>query len=117
VTATTPIQLFFGTSQSANLTVINKDFMTGNAVDFGGSSTIVFVPPPAAPGTPATPGTPPAPGTPGVLPAAPGQPGLPLLPDTAVDRSTPPLPWALPLVLLVLAVSRWSIAVVRIRRS
>lgn len=39
VTPTTPIQLFYGTSQAANLTVINKDFMTGSSVDFTQAAT------------------------------------------------------------------------------
>ena len=88
VNATSPIQLFFGTSQSANLTVINKDFMTGSAVDFSGGSTIIMVPPavagPQAPSVPTAPG---APGSPPRTqsPTAPGQPGVPMLPNTAVE--------------------------------
>ena len=35
ITGSTPVQLFFGTSQSNNLAVLNKDFMIGNSVDFG----------------------------------------------------------------------------------
>ena len=46
ITGSTPVQLFFGTSQSANLAVLNKDFMIGNAVNFGGGSTVTLVPPP-----------------------------------------------------------------------
>jgi hypothetical protein len=32
ITATTPVQLFFGSSQAANLATINKDFMSGTSV-------------------------------------------------------------------------------------
>jgi hypothetical protein len=106
VTASTPVQIFFGTSQAANLTVINKDFMTGNSVDFGGGSTIVFVPPavvaqpPAAAGSPTTPA---APGTPGTSPTTPGgQPGLPLLPNTAMEPLRP-APWAPGVLVLLLS--------------
>jgi hypothetical protein len=49
ITGSTPVQLFFGTSQSANLAVLNKDFMIGNAVTFGPTSTVTLVPQ-AAPG-------------------------------------------------------------------
>jgi hypothetical protein len=92
VTATTPIQLFFGTSQSANLSVINKDYMIGNSVDFGSSSTIVIVPPPppAAPAppvapNPGTPATPPSGGTPPSSGPPPGGGTPPTrLPNTAM---------------------------------
>jgi hypothetical protein len=47
VTGSTPVQLFFGTSQAANLAVINKDYMIGNSVDFGPGTTVTLVPPPA----------------------------------------------------------------------
>ncbi|MEX2394754.1 MAG: Ig-like domain-containing protein, partial [Actinomycetota bacterium] len=40
VTPTTPVQLFYGTSQAANLDVINKDYFRGDAVDFAGLATI-----------------------------------------------------------------------------
>lgn len=76
VTGATPIQLFFGTSQAANLSVINKDYMTGNSVDFGDSSTIILVPP--------LPGTPPVTSTPGAPASPPGGGGLPILPNTAM---------------------------------
>ncbi|HYF79533.1 MAG TPA: Ig-like domain-containing protein, partial [Symbiobacteriaceae bacterium] len=36
ITATTPVQLFYGSSQAANLATINKDFMTGSSVSFAG---------------------------------------------------------------------------------
>jgi hypothetical protein len=49
VTGSTPVQLFFGTSQSANLAVLNKDFMIGNSVNFGGGSIVTLVPPKPAP--------------------------------------------------------------------
>ena len=82
VTGTTPVQLFFGTSQSANLAVLNKDFMVGNSVAFGGGSTVTLIPPVAAPAavpgvTPAPP-APPAPGAP-----APIQPP-PFMPDASI---------------------------------
>ena len=50
ITGSTPVQLFFGTSQSANLAVLNKDYMMGNSVNFGPTSTVTLVPQPAAPG-------------------------------------------------------------------
>jgi hypothetical protein len=98
VTGSTPVQLFFGTSQAANLSVINKDFMIGNSVDFGGGSTIVFVPPavasnptiqPRSVAAPPAPTTQPPPAPAGSSPRAPATPALPLLPDTAV--AVPPL--------------------------
>jgi hypothetical protein len=65
VTDSTPVQLFFGTSQSANLSVLNKDFMVGSSVDFGSGSTITLVlpppPPPPAPSAPPGGSGPPAP--------------------------------------------------------
>lgn len=42
VTATTSVQLFYGTSQAANLTVINKDFMTGSAVSFAAAAPVTL---------------------------------------------------------------------------
>jgi hypothetical protein len=52
ITGSTPVQLFFGTSQAANLAVLNKDFMIGNSVNFGPTSTVTLVPQaPSAPGT------------------------------------------------------------------
>ncbi len=50
VTATTPVKLYYGSSQAANLAVINKDFMLGTAssVDFSGLSTVSFTPAGAA---------------------------------------------------------------------
>ena len=42
VTATTPIQLFYGTSQSNNRSVINKDYMLGNAVSFAGLGAVAL---------------------------------------------------------------------------
>jgi hypothetical protein len=111
VTATSPIQLFFGTSQSANLSVINKDFMVGNSVDFGTTSTIVFVPPvvlqvpPGAPSQSTTPQS--APG--------PGGPVIPLLPNTAVPPTVPaparaPLMVAFVAALVTAAATRRSLA-------
>ena len=79
ITGVTPVQLFFGTSQSANLAVLNKDFMVGNAVDFDGGSTVTLIPPQVV--APVAPVTPPAPkpaGAPGSV--AP----VPFLPDASV---------------------------------
>jgi hypothetical protein len=42
VTPSTPVQLFFGTSQAANLSVINKDFMIGSEVSYVGLSTVTL---------------------------------------------------------------------------
>jgi hypothetical protein len=82
VTGSTPVQLFFGTSQSANLAVLNKDYMIGSSVNFGGGSTVTInLPPPA----PSAPGSGPPPPTPvGPTPAG----GLPLLPNTSVQTSS-----------------------------
>lgn len=44
ITGSTPVQLFFGTSQSNNLAVLNKDFMIGNSVNFGPTSEVTLVP-------------------------------------------------------------------------
>jgi hypothetical protein len=79
ITGTTPVQLFFGTSQSANLAVLNKDFMIGNSVDFGGGSTVTLIPPTVAPA--AVPGVTPAPPLPGA--PAPIQPP-PVMPDASI---------------------------------
>jgi hypothetical protein len=49
ITGSTPVQLFFGTSQAANLAVLNKDYMIGSSVNFGPTSTVTLVPQ-AAPG-------------------------------------------------------------------
>jgi hypothetical protein len=77
ITGSTPVQLFFGTSQSANLAVINKDYMVGNSVDFGDSSTVTLVPQAPAPAQ-VPPGNPPS-NPPRGSPADP-----PSLPDTAM---------------------------------
>ncbi|HXI79844.1 MAG TPA: MBG domain-containing protein, partial [Verrucomicrobiae bacterium] len=45
VTASTPVRLFFGSSAAANLATINKDYMTGGAVDFSNLGTVVLSPP------------------------------------------------------------------------
>ena len=94
ITAYTPVQLFFGTSQSANLAVLNKDFMVGNSVSFGGGSTVTLVPT-----TPAAPVPVPAGATP--APAAPAPPGPPSLPDASM--ATEPTPLALAVVVLAAA--------------
>jgi len=52
VTGSTPVQLFFGTSQSANLAVLNKDYMIGNSVNFGPTGTVTLVPQVAPGGVP-----------------------------------------------------------------
>ena len=101
VTAYTPVQLFFGTSQSANLAVLNKDFMIGTAVDFGGSSTVTLVlPPPVAPAPAAPgavpPGTTPAPGAP-----APGTSGPQTIPNTSMGHGPAPVEVGLAVVLIV----------------
>ncbi|NNF10470.1 MAG: tandem-95 repeat protein [Acidimicrobiia bacterium] len=54
VTPTTPIQMFFGSSQAANLSVINKDFMIGSDVSYVGLSTVTLSGAPA--GSPPTAG-------------------------------------------------------------
>ena len=101
ITAYTPVQLFFGTSQSANLAVLNKDFMIGTAVDFGGSSTVTLVlPPPVAPAPAAPgavpPGTTPAPGVP-----APGTSGPQTIPNTSMGHRPAPVEVGLAVVLIV----------------
>lgn len=93
ITGSTPVQLFFGTSQSANLAVMNKDFMVGNAVTFDGGSTVTLVPPPAAP-APAPPAAPLPPGAP-----APG-PGDPELPDASMGAAPRPLDLGLAIALI-----------------
>ncbi|MDH3539411.1 MAG: Ig-like domain-containing protein, partial [Acidimicrobiia bacterium] len=42
VTPSSPVQLFFGSSQAANLSVINKDFMIGTDVSYVGLSTVTL---------------------------------------------------------------------------
>ena len=70
ITGSTPVQLFFGTSQANNLAVLNKDFMIGNAVNFGPTSTVTLVPQASAP------------------PQAPAQAGpiVPEIPNTALPE-------------------------------
>jgi hypothetical protein len=109
VTATTPIQLFFGTSQAANLSVINKDYMVSSGVDFGQTSTVTFANPPAP--TPA-PSAPPASGTapphasqpPSGDPASPSFP--PTLPNTASQpgHANPLGPMAAPILISAIGV-------------
>jgi len=89
VTGSTPVQLFFGTSQAANLSVINKDFMIGNDVDFGGGATVTLVPLPPAPAPTSTP-APPASGGSSTPPG-----GAPTLPDADVPEGIPPTSIAL----------------------
>jgi len=100
ITAYTPVQLFFGTSQSANLAVLNKDFMVGNSVDFGGGSTVTLVLPPVAPApiAPAAvpPGATPAPGAPAPVP-----PWVPTLPDASMAAGPSPLDVLLAIVVVV----------------
>ncbi|KOA21436.1 bacterial Ig-like domain (group 1) [Clostridium homopropionicum DSM 5847] len=40
IMGSTSVKLYFGTSQAANLAVINKDYMSGNAVSFDGLSIV-----------------------------------------------------------------------------
>lgn len=82
VTGSTPVQLFFGTSQSANLAVLNKDYMIGSSVNFGAGSTVTINLPPPAPSAPIS--GPPPPTPVGSTPAA----GGPLLPNTSVQASS-----------------------------
>jgi hypothetical protein len=101
ITGTTPVQLFFGTSQSANLAVLNKDFMIGSGVSFGGGSTVTLVPPapiapPAAPAA-VPPGATPAPGAPG----APASTPRPFLPDASMAAEARPIHLGLAVVLVV----------------
>lgn len=84
VTGSTPVQLFFGTSQSANLAVLNKDYMIGNAVTFGGGSTVTLVLPRPAPAAP--PGATPAP-QPAGSPVTPAP--IPFLPDASAGEPRP----------------------------
>jgi hypothetical protein len=96
ITAYTPVQLFFGTSQSANLAVLNKDFMIGSAVDFGGTSTVTLVlPPPVAPAA-VPPGATPAPGAPAPVP-----PGPQTIPNTSMGHGPAPIEVGLAVVLVV----------------
>ena len=102
ITAYTPVQLFFGTSLSANLAVLNKDFMIGNSVNFGGGSTVTLVlPPPVAPVVvpPAVvpPGATPVPGVPAPVP-----PGPPTLPDASMPPGPPPIDLAVAVALVAL---------------
>jgi len=98
ITGSTPVQLFFGTSQSANLAVLNKDFMIGNGVNFDGGSTVTLMLPPPVPPAVAPPGaTPPPPGP----ASAPDPTGEPWLPDTSVAAA--PKPVALGLAIMLVA--------------
>jgi hypothetical protein len=111
ITGSTPVQLFFGTSQSANLAVLNKDYMVGNGVNFGSSSTVTLVPqPPAA--APAPPAPPPGATAPPPAPGAPQQPAAPALPNT----SAPVRPTLLDLGLAVLLVVGGFLVLNRPRR-
>ncbi|HEX9634525.1 MAG TPA: hypothetical protein VGB34_03450 [Candidatus Limnocylindria bacterium] len=89
ITGSTPVQLFFGTSQSANLAVLNKDYMIGSGVNFGSGSTVTLVPPPpVAPA--AVPPPPPGASAPPLPPGAPQAPAAPALPNTSAPvRPTP----------------------------
>jgi len=98
ITAYTPVQLFFGTSQSANLAVLNKDFMIGNGVNFGGGSTVTLVLPPPAPAplAPAAPGATPAPGASTPVPSGPRT-----IPNTSLGRGPAAIDVGLAVVLVV----------------
>lgn len=100
ITAYTPVQLFFGTSQSANLAVLNKDFMIGNSVNFGGGSTVTLVLPPAVAPPVAPPGSAPVP------------PDIPEIPDTSMSAAPSPLD----LGLALLAVAGGFLVLIRPRR-
>ncbi|MGH2483538.1 MAG: hypothetical protein ACRDE9_03670 [Candidatus Limnocylindria bacterium] len=91
VTGSTPVQLFFGTSQSANLAVLNKDYMIGNSVNFEPTSTVTLVPQAGPTG---------------------GTPIVTEIPDTSMAPAA-----TLPLALLVLPLLLTSIAVLLYRRS
>ena len=107
ITAYTPVQLFFGTSQSANLAVLNKDFMTGSGVNFGSGSTVTLaLPPPAAPAVP--PGATPAPGAPAPVPAGPQT-----IPNTSMGRG----PAAIDVGLAVVLVLAGFLVLIRPRRG
>ncbi|HTE66189.1 MAG TPA: hypothetical protein VK736_08020 [Candidatus Binatia bacterium] len=101
ITGSTPVQLFFGTSQSANLAVLNKDYMVGNGVNFGSGSTVTLVLPPApAPVAPAPP-APPGASVPPVPPGAPQPPAAPLaLPNTSAPVRPTPLDLGLAALLI-----------------
>jgi hypothetical protein len=105
ITGSTPVQLFFGTSQSANLAVINKDYMVGNSVDFGRSSTVTLVPQAPAPAE-VPPANPPRGGG--------GTADPPSLPDTAL-ASERGVDWPLFLAATML-VLLWTRATVLRRR-
>jgi hypothetical protein len=97
ITAYTPVQLFFGTSQSANLAVLNKDFMIGNSVNFGGGSTVTLVlPPPVVPPAALPPGA-----TPGPVAPAPVPPGPPTLPDASMATGPAPVDVGLAVLLVI----------------
>jgi hypothetical protein len=93
ITGSTPVQLFFGTSQSANLAVLNKDFMIGNGVNFDGGSTVTLVLPPPVPPPVASPGT---------SPLAPGPDPTeePWLPDTSTAVAQKPVDLGLAIMLV-----------------
>ena len=99
ITAYTPVQLFFGTSQSANLAVLNKDFMIGTAVDFGGSSTVTLVLPPPVAQAPLAPAAVPPGSTP--APGAPVTAGPSTLPDARMSRGPAPIDAVLAIALVV----------------
>jgi hypothetical protein len=98
------VQLFFGTSQSANLAVLNKDFMVGNSVNFGGSSTITLVLPPAV--------APPAVAPPGAPAPAPVAGGIPTIPNTSMAVGPSPID----VILAILLVSGGFLVLIRPRR-
>jgi hypothetical protein len=103
ITGSTPVQLFFGTSQSANLAVLNKDFMVGNGVNFGSGVTVTLVPP--SPVTPAAPAAvPPAPPGGSAPPAPPGAPQPPAAPPALPNTSAPVRPTLVDLGLAALLI-------------
>jgi hypothetical protein len=108
ITAYTPVQLFFGTSQSANLAVLNKDFMIGNSVAFGGVTTVTLVLPPR---------TAPAVVPLGATPAPRGAASASLDPLPFIsDTRTAPVPQPLWPMLAVIVVTAGVLVVMRTRR-
>lgn len=95
ISGSTPVQLFFGTSQSNNLAVLNKDYMIGNSVNFGPTSTVTLVPQ-----------------------SAPGQPGDPIVPEIPSTSLPPAGPRAtLETIGLALIAAAALLAARRLRRS
>jgi hypothetical protein len=111
VGGSTPVQLFFGTSQSANLSVLNKDFMVGNSVNFGSGGTVTLVLPPA----PAP--TPPGSGSGNPAPAPPSS-GEDWVPDARTGASPAPIGVPIPpLILLAMGATAGVLRLLTQRRT